>query len=577
MNAPLRVAPEASSRADAALAAERTVNVDTVLAWQHDGEELAIIDVREEGEFGVGHLLYAINAPYSRLELDLLTRIPRLTTRLVLVDNVPGTKGRATQRLASLGYTDIYTLEGGIARWQDAGQTLFHGVNVPSKAFAELVEHAFNTPGVDPADLAKRQASGENLVVLDCRTEAEFERYHVPGAINAPGVELLRTFDDLVDDPSRTVVVSCAGRTRGIIGAQALINAGIPNPVLHLRGGTQAWRLAGFDLESGASPQVAAVGTATGASGTYAETPLTGSALERTKRLIVQFGLEKISHADLAAWQTDTRRTTFVFDVRTAAEYRKGHLAGSIHAPGGQLVQTTDRWIGTRGARVVLIDDLTQRAALTAHWIKQLGHEVVLLDKPLSQGHLVSGEHAKGSEAHDANNASDTRPPVTATSASTLITPADALKALQEGADGLFFGSSADYLQGHPPGVRWQTRSRIGSDKNVSSSVEFIVAFGSDEALAHLAAIDLAETFPKAKIAVVRGGIDAWRDAHLPLEASQNALREEERIDYLFWAHDRHDGNLAAIAQYLGWEEQLPHQIGDPSQSGYHLLGSNAH
>jgi len=107
--------------------------------------------------------------------------------------------------------------------------------------------------------------------------------------------------------------------------------------------------------------------------------------------------------------------------------------------------------------------------------------------------------------------------------------------------------------------------------------VEFIVAFGSDEALAHLAAIDLAETFPKAKIAVVRGGIDAWRDAHLPLEASQNALREEERIDYLFWAHDRHDGNLAAIAQYLGWEEQLPHQIGDPSQSGYHLLGSNAH
>ena len=44
-------------------------------------------------------------------------------------------------------------------------------------------------------------------------------------------------------------------------------------------------------------------------------------------------------------------------DVRDPAEYRAGHLPGSVMAPGGQLVQETDSWLGVWGARVVLVDD----------------------------------------------------------------------------------------------------------------------------------------------------------------------------------------------------------------------------
>src|SRR5260370_124462 len=47
------------------------------------------------------------------------------------------------------------------------------------------------------------------------------------------------------------VVGSCAGRTRGILGAASLLTAGIQNPVMSLEGGTQGWRLAGLDLEHG--------------------------------------------------------------------------------------------------------------------------------------------------------------------------------------------------------------------------------------------------------------------------------------------------------------------------------------
>src|SRR6202021_3842090 len=85
--------------------------------------------------------------------------------------------------------------------------------------------------------------------LLGSRPGEEFHRFHVPGAVTCPGAELVYRFADLVPDPHSLVVVSCAGRTRSIIGAQSLINAGVPNKVVSLQGGTQGWRLAGLDLE----------------------------------------------------------------------------------------------------------------------------------------------------------------------------------------------------------------------------------------------------------------------------------------------------------------------------------------
>ena len=70
------------------------------------------------------------------------------------------------------------------------------------------------------------------MTVLDSRPAEEYARFHVPGAITCPGAELVHRFGDLVDSPETLVVVSCAGRTRGIIGAQSLINAGVPNRVV---------------------------------------------------------------------------------------------------------------------------------------------------------------------------------------------------------------------------------------------------------------------------------------------------------------------------------------------------------
>ena len=54
-------------------------------------------------------------------------------------------------------------------------------------------------------------------------------------------------------------------------------------------------------------------------------------------------------------------------------------LPGAVSAPGGQLVQATDQYVGTLGARLVLVDPLEVRALMTASWLKQMGWEDVFV------------------------------------------------------------------------------------------------------------------------------------------------------------------------------------------------------
>ena len=68
-----------------------------------------------------------------------------------------------------------------------------------------------------------------------------------------------------------------------------------------------------------------------------------------------------------------------MLDVRDPAEFRAGHRPGSRNAPGGQLVQATDHWVGVRGARIVLVDDNGVRARMAAAWLRQMGHRDVFV------------------------------------------------------------------------------------------------------------------------------------------------------------------------------------------------------
>ena len=490
------------------------------------GGELAILDVREEGVHARNHLFLATSAPLSHLEIRIGRLVPRLATRIVLVDDDEQLAQRAARVLRRLGYRDLHVLAGGNAAWRAAGYELYSGVHVPSKAFGEHVEHHDNTPRIAAAELKSKLDSGEDLVILDSRPMSEYRVMNIPGALDCPGAELVYRVHQAAPRPETLVVVNCAGRTRSIIGAQSLINAGIPNRVVALKNGTMGWHLSGLALEQGQSRTAAAPA---------------GHALEKAKtaaaRVARRFGVTWISPADLKVFQDDRTRTTYLFDVRSPEEYAAGHLRGSTPAPGGQLVQATDSYAAVHGARIVLIDDHGVRATMTASWLLQMGWPEVFV---VEGADLTSTDRAVRPEAPHCP----------------VLPPRD----LEKEKDALIldFASSLQYRAGHIPGAAFAIRSRLASHRELFGGTN-IVCTSPDGLLARHAASDLAAMLGR-EVRALEGGTEAWRAAGLPLETGETRMLEPPE-DVYYKPYDHKAQIEAAMQDYLQWEVALLEQI----------------
>ena len=410
--------------------------------------ELALIDVREQGAFADAHLLFAVCVPLSRLELLIGDLVPRRDTLLVVVggSSEDGLADRACRRLAGLGYTNVAMLAGGVAAWHSAGFELFSGVNVPSKAFGEFIEHTCETPRLPAAEVKAMLDEGRDMVIVDARPFEEYHRMNIPTATNVPGAELAFRIHDIAPDPQTLVVVNCAGRTRSIIGAQSLINAGIPNPVVALKDGTMGWHLAGFELERGATREAAAP------SDFGMEQSLAAAA-----RVAERFGVQTVTPDAVEQWRGDPQRTTYLLDVRSPAEYSDGHLPGYRNAPGGQLVQATDEYVAVKNARLVLADD-----------IGDIGEAEVTTD-------MLAGVLADGSED---------------------VTVID-------------LGLSTVYERHHIPGALWCVRARLAEAMTEVSEPGSIVLTSPDGVLARLA-LSEARGLTQCDVQALDGGTDRW-------------------------------------------------------------------
>ena len=531
------------------------ISAAALKALEKDGQELAILDPREEGAHGQGHLLHAVNIPLSKLELNVDGLVPRRSTRIVLADGGEGTAERAAARLKDLGYVNLAVLDGGHPAWKKAGYEVFSGMSVPGKAFGEWIALHYETPEITPQDLHRKIADGEDILVLDSRPANEYVNMNIPGSINVPGSELVYRFPELGVKPETLVVVNCAGRTRSIIGAQSLINAGVKNKVLALRGGTMAWQTSGFELEHGSlrhAPEPSAEHFQ--------------QALEAAQKVADRYGVRTIDALTLAKFKAEKDRTVYVIDLRTPEEYRAGHRPDSSYGWGVQLVQGMDKYAATRHARVVLVDNHLVRALMTASWLVQADWpETYVLADPFRGLTLATGDY---------------KPVVLGLSKETpsAVDPARLSGMLKtNSAIVIDVADSSSYIKGHIPGAWFAVRARLGESLKVMPSSAGFVVTGDNAALAAFTAQDLTSLTGKPA-SVLAGGNAAWRRAGLPLRSGMEkaaTLVDDIFVQPFLWGQlDPTSAEFRKAAnEYFAWELQLPEQLERAKETDFKLVG----
>ncbi|MFJ4376280.1 rhodanese-related sulfurtransferase [Pseudomonas japonica] len=507
--------------------------------------ELALIDVREEAPFALEHPLFAANIPLSKLEIEIYPRVPRRDTPVTVYDDGEGLAAIAAERLRALGYSDVAVLEGGLAGWREAGGELFRDVNVPSKAFGELVESLRHTPSLAAEEVQQLLDDKADVVVLDARRFDEYQTMSIPGGISVPGAELVLRVAELAPDPATRVIVNCAGRTRSIIGTQSLVNAGIPNPVSALRNGTIGWTLAGQSLAHGQAQRFAEVSDST-----------RESAAQRARAVADKADVARISREGLLAWQAETARTTYLFDVRTPEEYAGGHLPGSRSTPGGQLVQETDHNASVRGARIVLVDDDGVRANMSASWLAQMGWQVAVLD---------------GLSVDDFSETGDWQPSLPALPQPPVVQAEQLQQWLAEGDTVLLdFTTSANYVQRHIPGAHWAIRAQLAQAlEKLPVAQRYVVTCGSS-LLARFAAIDL-QALTRKPVFLLEGGTARWIAEGRALEHGETHLAVP-RSDRYRRPYEGTDNPREAMQGYLDWEFGLVAQLARDGTHGFFVI-----
>src|SRR5262249_36736296 len=245
-------------------------------------------------------------------------------------------------------------------------------------------------------------------------------------------------------------------------------------------------------------------------------------------------------------------RTTYLLDVRTAEEFAADGVAGFVHAPGGQLIQATDQWVGVKGARLALVDGEMVRAPMVAAWLRQLGHDACVIEGGVAAARALSWRRSAPAKLASL--------PTIALAEAAAAIAGGALRAID-------LRAGMTFRKGHVAGSVWSIRPRIGAAAQGARSV---VLIADEPDVAALAARDLAEAGCR-DVRLLAGGFDAWRAAGLPVAAPPNVAPAPEGIDFLFFTARRHDNDPEAARQYLAWETGLLGQLDEQERGVFRI------
>jgi len=100
------------------------LTVEQVKAKLDRGESFYLIDVREESEFAKERLPRSVHLGKGILERDIEQRIPDTGVEMVLYCGGGFRSALAADNLQKMGYTNVWSMDGGIRGWRESGYPL---------------------------------------------------------------------------------------------------------------------------------------------------------------------------------------------------------------------------------------------------------------------------------------------------------------------------------------------------------------------------------------------------------------------------------------------------------------------
>ncbi len=186
-----------------------------------------VIDVRQNKEFGAGHIPNAINIGLGGQFASWAGTLIPIGTAVALAGDTHEQIDEAFMRLARVG---IETVKGFI--------------------LVENFTDKLKTVTQVSVGEAQEATSKKGFQFVDVRRIQEHANGHAPNTINLPLDILSREIDKL--DPNKPTYVICQSGYRSSLGTSILENAGFKE-IYNVTGGTKAWMDAGLETEVSAT------------------------------------------------------------------------------------------------------------------------------------------------------------------------------------------------------------------------------------------------------------------------------------------------------------------------------------
>jgi rhodanese-related sulfurtransferase len=223
-----------------------------------------------------------------------------------------------------------------------------------------------------------------------------------------------------------------------------------------------------------------------------------------------------------------------------------------VSAPGGQLVQATDQYVGTLGSRIVLVDDLEVRALMTASWLRQMGWQDVFVS-------TETGTDTKPPPARVLGPLPPTELRIDTAGVAALLE--------QDKATVLDLSLSRDYLRAHIPGAWFAIRSRLTTALAKVPLRGTLVFTSADGVLAGLAARE-AVALTDRPVRWLAGGNAAWQAAGLSMTPDEPRMADEA-VDMWLKPYERGNDPTQAMRDYLSWEVDLLARIAQDGSADF--------